>query len=734
MASVDNKIRDSIYKWWWSTHIEYQKRAEDEDSMWNQRAIIVLVSWVNKILFSHILMRYYDDFQEVDSDYFNLSSKNAHDIFTKLTAKHDFWNILEQQDENLSVEGRPWSSLVEFNRFLKDARINELPNDAITEMLSLIIEREKRKAAGQFTTPLELADFMVYMGIENTKYDFLDPCCGTGTIAKAAYNLKLQLNPSCSSTTVWASDKFSLPVQMATISLIKPDQMGKPIRVFKKDVVSLKKGMEVELNDPFTGKIRKEKLPQIHYIVSNLPFVEQELIGKLNPEIYRINTSLSEITKIKGGLSGKSDLYAYIVFYLWCLIENGGIITINISNSWLAVIWGNRFREILMKLFEIKYVITSGNGRWFQDPKVVTTVLVIKKREKPVLDRTQMKEERISFVVLRKKLTEYASSTPVKLLPSLIRVEKDGKNQNFSKLTYSVSDMDTFSRLGLGWNAFFSQCNWITKISNKLVRANSFFNIHRGSRRGWDAMFYPAGVHQIESIFLVPVLKTSASIESLICNPDSKAFCCTLSMEELKEKGYIGAIDWIKRFEVQNNGSGKPLPSVLKRNESDYWYSMSPNETADIVTSTNPGDRLFFARLTNPALVNQRLIRFEKKNEAIDLELLHALLNSVLSLYYLEAIGFGRGMGALDINAENIEDRLRIFNPDLIKDVDKKAIKRSFENIRIREIKTISEELASEDRQQFEEIVFKALDISQFKDEVINSLLDLHNLRRSVND
>lgn len=732
-AMKDYITRDSINKWWWATHMEYQKRVDDEVNMWNQRAIVVLISWVNKIIFSHILMRYYSDFECVDSDHFNLSPKNATEIFRKLTNKHDFWNILEPQDEELSVEGRPWESLVEFNKFLKGARINKLSIETITEMLSLIIEREKRKAAGQFTTPLELADFMVHIGIENAQFDFLDPCCGTGTIAKAAYTFKLEQDPSHASNTVWASDKFSLPVQMATLSLIRPNQMGELVRVFKQDVISLKQNMEVDFIDPYTGNNRKEKLPKIHYVVSNLPFVEQELVGKLNPEIYEINTFLCEIKKTGGGLSGKSDLYAYIVFYLWRLIEADGIITINISNSWLGAVWGEKFRDFLMRLFEIKYIITSGNGRWFREPKVVTTVLIIKKRENPVSDKIKMKKEKISFVVLSKKLSEYRSSGLLKLLSSLIRSGGDDRNENFSKLTYSISDIVDLSSLGLGWNAFFSQCDWITKISHKLVKASVFFNIHRGSRRGWDAMFYPSENNQVESTFMVPALKTSASIDTLICNPDSMAFCCTLSINELKEKGYSKAIEWIKRFESQNNGSGKPLSSVLKRKESEYWYSMSPNETADIVTSTNPGDRLFFARLKNSALVNQRLIRFETKDTK-DLDLLHALLNSVLSLYYLEAIGFGRGMGALDINAENLKDRLRIFDPRLIKEDDKEDIKKAFEIIKGRKIKKITDEITSEDRLKFEEVVFKALDISEYRDRVISSLLYLHNLRKSVND
>lgn len=735
MASMDVNIRDSILRWWSLAHNEYQKKIDEQDAMWNQRAIAILVSWVNKILFSHTLINYYEDFQEVESDDFNTSPMFALKIFGKLTKKHDFWNVFESEEEDKSVNGIAWQALVNLNLFLSDTRINELPSSTITELLSLIIEREKRKSAGQFATPPELASFMVNMGIEDMKCNFLDPCCGTGTIAKAALNLKFSygIDQGYLLSTVWASDKFSFPVQMTTLSMLKPERMGQLIRVFKEDVMSLKVGKEINLNDPLTGEIRKEKLPNIRYIVSNLPFVESEQIKKFNSSVYDVTKHLGIYPKAYGELSGKSDLYAYIVLHLWNLIEDDGIITINISNSWLAVNWGKVFRKYLWSLYKIEYIVTSGNGRWFQEPKVVTNVLVMKKRGKPVSNNDQIKDEKISFVVLLKKITEYKQDTTVSILPSLLKKEEDGKNDNFSKTTYSISDINRLSNLGLGWNALFSKCKWLVDISNKLVEANKFFKINRGSRRGWDDMFYPTGNHYIEEKFLVPALKTPSSIKSYLAKPDSVAFCCNMSIAELNAENLTGAINWIKGFESKNNTKEVPLPQVLKRSSNKYWYSMSPNEIADIVTSLNPADRLFFARIPERPLVNQRFITFVRIDNNVDIELLHALLNSVISLFYLEAIGFGRGLGALDINAENLRDRLFILDPNLINNADKDKIKEAFKVISGREIKTITEELKSKDRQTFEDIVFSAFNLSPYKEKVITSLLDLYNLRTSVN-
>lgn len=63
---------------------------------------------------------------------------------------------------------------------------------------------------------------------------------------------------------------------------------------------------------------------------------------------------------------------------------------------------------------------------------------------------------------------------------------------------------------------------------------------------------------------------------------------------------------------------------------------------ADLVASINYGDRLFIAKLKERSFVNQRLARFTKKTEIVDVDLCHALLNSALGMFFIEALGFGR--------------------------------------------------------------------------------------------
>jgi hypothetical protein len=77
----------------------------------------------------------------------------------------------------------------------------------------------------------------------------------------------------------------------------------------------------------------------------------------------------------------------------------------------------------------------------------------------------------------------------------------------------------------------------------------------------------------IESVYLVPVLRTARSVRGLVAHPDAVAFCCSRSIEELEERGDTGALGWIRRFENIRNTDGAPLPVVLARS-GHHWYEI----------------------------------------------------------------------------------------------------------------------------------------------------------------
>ena len=245
-------------------------------------------------------------------------------------------------------------------------------------------------------------------------------------------------------------------------------------------------------------------------------------------------------------------------------------------------------------------------------------------------------------------------------------------------------------------------------------------------------MFYPTEDNNIENDYLRPVLKTSRSVKKLIAQPDKEAFCCELSKEELSQKRHLGAVNWIEKFENLRNGTGIPLPQALARSGIN-WYTMKPDTMADIATNINFGSRLFFIRFDEPAFVNQRLIRFTRKNEDVDIRLCHALLSSTLGLFYLEAMGIGRGEGALDLSSDKLKNDLKILNPDLYNREQKDLIKEKFTSLEDRDILDLENEIIKEDRKELDKVILEPLGLLNYRDEIKKSLINLYRMRMSIN-
>jgi hypothetical protein len=160
---------------------------------------------------------------------------------------------------------------------------------------------------------------------------------------------------------------------------------------------------------------------------------------------------------------------------------------------------------------------------------------------------------------------------------------------------------------------------------------------------------------------------------------------------------------------------------------------MKPDSIANLAVSMNPGDRLFFMRLSPPAFVNQRLIRFVAKSTAVDVDLCHAVLCSMMGCFFLEALGFGRGLGALDINATKVAKHMLMLDPEKVSPSGRKTILDKFEILKKRDVLAIEKELAKRDRMAFEKAIFRSYGLQVIMSKVKTSLLNLYRLRTAVN-
>ena len=718
----DATFAAELQLWWIENEKEYPGCISSQ-----AMARVNLINWINRILFAHYLKRFNNAAGAVESIKSGTTVQEAIAVFNAITASCDFMNVFNPPIGQEYVDTATWDGLVTLNCFLKDFNLNNISQQSFHKVIDTALNYSRKKLAGQFSTPRPLADLLVRLSINDRTKPIIDATCGTGTIARAAYELKKSAGISVTDSirTTWASDKFAFPLQLSSIALSDPLGMGEVIQVFKHDAFLLTTGQSINFTDPNTGTIIPRTLPLMHAAVSNLPFVRFEDIDELNPSLKPIKATLTQDCSGNIVLEKRADLYAYLVLKLRELIEDNGRIGFISSNSWLSANWGAQFKEILMRCFNIRQIVISGEGRWFTNADVVTTIVVLEKRI-----ATTPVNENIEFLTTTKRMETWENQAgAVDLLATQMLVSST-QGKGFTKRKYKHGEIQQLASVGIGWNALFADLSWVSHISTNLIPANLLFDINRGERRGWDALFFPEQGHGIEQQYIKPVLKTARYVNGLIANASNEAFCCPDNIATLTAKKMVGALAWISRFQTAVNKKKEPLPDVLAR-PGCQWYEMNSSTLADFVVSMNPDQRLSVHRLNQRSFVNQRLIRFVSLQN-VDLDLCHALMNSIIGMFLIESIGFGRGLGALDLNPTKMSAHLHILNPKAINAQDRAHILSAFKPLLARNVLNLKTELQSPDRVNFDNAVLRAYGVAHLQNQIYDSLRQLFHIRQTA--
>ena len=699
---------------WWDKHQEEYSGTTKETVL----AQAIISNWIGKFLFAHILRetdtraRYIEDIRE------ETTPADALALFRQLSQDCDFWTIFADALGLAILPDKLWRELKQFNRLLADLRVGAIDQAQLADVMETTVEAARRKLRGQYPTPTELAQLLVRLCVRNTIEDrVLDPCCGSGTIARAALEQKLNAGvlPNDASGSVFAGDLDPQAAQIATFALAKPSLMNVPLRIFQRNIFCLTPSTEICFRNPTDGTQFSEELGEFQAIVSNLPFVAQS--GRQH---YRVDIQSVAATLNRNNLaiSGRADIAAYLPFVLHPLLAVRGRLGIIMTNAWLGTDWGNAFYEAIRHYYDLKCVITSGAGRWFQNSDVVTNILVMEKKAHP----KQISGD-VSFVVLKRPLEALADDESQSIAAAQIEL---GQTQNDTMTIRAVSPdtLSLFRKYGLGGNAQFVNCDWILHFP--LTRLNSLFTIRRGERRGMNRLFYPGPNHGIETDYIRPLAKNISDFQRLCGTAAKEAFSCSRSEEELQDLNHHGALRWIERFRTSSNISRLSRPNAR-------WYEMKTDTMTELVMSINYGERLFVARLDPPAFVDQRLIRLDPKMD-VDMGLCHALLNSSISMFIIEGLGFGRGLGALDLNKNRIEDYMHMLNPSLLDQHQAQQVKNAFLPLLNRDIcSSIADELEQQDRQFFDDAIISAYGLTISRESIYECLRTLVGIRLTAN-
>lgn len=715
-AKKDGTFRAEVTLWWDRHQNEY-----DGSNRFAALARANLMNWTGKFLFAHVLRERDDRAGPVATISTEMSPSDALGVFQGISNQCNFWTVFCDALGLSVLPSQSWEQLCQFNRLLSDLRLGSVDQTQISTILEAAASVGDRKLRGQYTTPGPLAKLVVRLGINDLADRVLDPCCGSGTIIRAALDAKLAggISGAEAASQICASDIDRQAVQLATFSLSTPTLARQPLRVFALDAFTLQLALGIEFRDPNDGSLIKETVGTFACIASNLPFVAQDGRRAYGDATASVNALLEQDGE---GLPGRSDVSAYLPFVFYDLLKERGRVVIIIPNAWLGTAWGQAFYDRLVAFYHLRSVITSGSGRWFSNSDVVTNVLVLEKRAAADESRSDTK-----FVILKQPVDLLADDAHVDSVAAQIEI---GSAQEDVMSIRSVSHDQLIKArpYGLAGSAQFVDVDWL--LDCPLVPVRSLFTIRRGERRGWDKLFYPAKGHGIEADYIASVLKSSTKIETYEAKADGEAFCCGLSENQLKKLGHTGALDWIKRFKTVRNGTGDPLPDILAK-AGRHWYEMRADRVAELVIPLAYGKRLYVGRVNPAAFVNQRLMGLNA-HAGVNIDLAHALLNCTVGLLMIEGIGFGRGLGALDLNKDRIEANLHMLDPDELNKNQRNEIISAFKAMKKRKVLEVSDDLEQADRQNLDDLIIEYFELPTNREQIYDALRALVEVRHAV--
>lgn len=687
--------------------LQYVKSKETDLDVSNAYARNVIIRWINRFIFAHILKRQYIGINDSLVDF--SEDKNLNNLaiaLNRLVDTTDFYTIFHVTDYETNMPKKVIESLNEFNRFLNTTNLSDVDSVFVSKLLENIIEISKRELMGLYTTPIPLANLLVGITMQKAEGNFADVTTGSGTIARAVQQRLRKFNQSEKyiHEHVWASDRYNFPLQIANLNLTTLNSLNLKNIVYQQNALQLSVDQLVEIVDPLSGEKQQLSIPKFDYIVSNLPFISSNYISEEDK-----NLSKPIINKFEG-LNEKSDLYQLIIMKLSDLLvdsENSriGVIT---SNSWTNIKKNYRsFYNVLIQKFHVEMIIMPEESRWFKNAEVVATIIILSIKEFKKNNNTR-------FIRIPKNFEEFVPE----IIDDVLSEEKNP--QHYMETINTESEILDKLSMGLSIESMFNNQHWIKSIKQNLISFSHFVEGGRGTRTGRDKLFITTN-QKTNSIDSVPFLKNAKEINSFEVKKTTHYYFYTIdSLDVIKSDNRLKTIEYI------NSISSTPEAIKQKEKHGEQWFSAEQApQFADFATTINPEKRFFWARMIPRAAVNQRVTAFrviEQYRE--DTELLHAILNSIVSQYMLAGSGFGRALGATDLTSDGIK-QMYILDITQLNANQKASIITAWSRVKSKSILSIFDQIEDEEWISFNKSVLASFNIDanvyyQISDDLIS--------------
>ena len=626
----------------------------------------------------------------------------------------DFYTIFHIEENEVNLPTEVVANLNEFNLYLAICDFSEVGTIFTSKILENMVDTAKRELMGLYTTPQGLARYLVEITLEDSEGNFADFTVGSGTIAKFLIGkISEYRGIEYAHNHVWVSDKYSYPLQIANLAITSKGSMNFKNIVFQSDAIDIHSGKDIYIVNPLTGKNEKLIIPKFNCIVSNLPFISSN--NRLNK-----NGNLLRFTE-QYNIDNRADLYQILILkYKELLLDNDnakmGVIT---SNSWFKTQKEYKsFYKTLSNIFDIEFVIASNKGKWFDNVDIVASIIVLKNKK-------QNNCTSVKFIGLNKNPSVCSHSELNELIQNTIL---GNESSDLCIQEYNNDEVIKYIDLGMSLEPLFDDISWLKNVSDKLICLNKVFDTSRGVRTGADKLFITDSI-KVDKEYSYPILKNLNDIDKYIIKDVKNYYFYTKdSISDMNKLGCKKTIEYLKS--IESHSSAISRKSKIK----DNWFKADQiPQYADFTTSINPEKRFFWAKFENPTVVNQRVTAFRIKEQyKNDDDLIHALLNSSISLFMLMSSGFGRGLGVTDLTKDGISQSY-FLNPNLLGFKSKNKIIEFWDKVKNKNIEDIFVQLNDPDWIRFNKILLLEYGLKEdIYDSVKSSIINLLERRLSV--
>ena len=413
----------------------------------------------------------------------------------------------------------------------------------------------KRKELGAFYTPSEIADFLVSWSVRKPSDIVLDPAAGEGVFVDSSLRRleTLGADPQKASKQVLA-----IEYDFETYSRL--------VRRVGSDKATLVNKNFLELAPTFGEYDCRTTLPTVDAIVGNPPYVERQLLG----DVQKIRKRLSEVFGVRIGRL--TDIYGYFLLHAIRFLRPGGRLAFIISDTWMAMDFGVKIKELLLNAYRI-HAIIGFNRRVFSDALVRTVLLLVEKAPESLGPQ----EGPVQFMRLRDTIPS---------LDLLERIEKpsiiNGRVERLQSIPqYKLTATEPWSVYIKGSSLFFRikshrLCVPLTKIAvtgiGLFSLANNFYILRQD-------MVKKLG---IEPNHLIRIAVSPKNTPLIIDKPDDVEYYAIYCNKPKKEIAGTGLLRYVtagerKRVRIRTKNKHvvgyQNLPRIIQAKRNP-WYNI----------------------------------------------------------------------------------------------------------------------------------------------------------------